>query len=83
MNINHYNYHIFRFMFNESNYIATSNLYYIIGLIAHYICVSLILHAIFMDVKQGIFSRRPTLVYYYEDRDYICRFVGKFIASLF
>ena len=83
MNINHYNYHILRYMFNETNYIVSNDLYYIIALIAHYVCVSFILHAIFMDIKQGICSRRPTLVYYYEDRDYICRFVGKFISTLF
>ena len=56
---------------------------YVIAYTAYYLCVSLMLHSVYMDIKQGIFSRRPTLAYYYEDRDYICRFVSKFIASLF
>ena len=56
---------------------------YVIAYMAYYLCVSLMLHSVYMDIKQGIFSRRPTLAYYYEDRDYICRFVSKFIASLF
>jgi len=56
---------------------------YVIAYTAYYLCVSLMLHSVYMDIKQGIFSRRHTLAYYYEDRDYICRFVSKFIASLF
>ena len=56
---------------------------YVIAYTEYYLCVLLMLHSVYMDMKQGIFSRRPTLAYYYEDRDYICRFVSKFIASLF
>jgi len=67
--------------------IELNKLYNLFGFIVaygtYYICVILMLHAVYMDIKQGIFSRRDSLVYYYEDRDYICRFVSRFIASLF
>ena len=56
---------------------------YVIAYTAYYLCVSLMLHSVYMDMKQGIFSRRPTLAYYYEDRDYICNYFGKFVSSLF
>jgi hypothetical protein len=56
---------------------------FIIAYTSYYILVLLMLHSIYMDIKQGIFSIRDSLVYYYEDRDYICIFVGRFIASLF
>ncbi len=56
---------------------------YVIAYTAYYLCVSLMIHSVYMDMKQGIFSRRPTLAYYYEDRDYICNYFGKFVASLF
>ena len=56
---------------------------YVIAYTAYYLCVLLMLHSVYMDMKQGIFSRRPTLAYYYEDRDYICNYFGKFVASLF
>ena len=56
---------------------------YVIAYTAYCLCVLLMLHSVYMDMKQGIFSRRPTLAYYYEDRDYICNYFGKFVASLF
>ena len=56
---------------------------YVIAYTVYYLCVSLMLHAVYMDMKQGIFSRMPTLAYYYEDRDYLCNYFGKFVASLF
>ena len=56
---------------------------YVIAYTVYYLCVSLMLHSVYMDMKQGIFSRRPTVVYYYEDRDYVCNYFGKFVASLF
>jgi hypothetical protein len=56
---------------------------YVIAYTVYYLCVSLMLHSVYMDMNQGIFSRRPTLAYYYEDRDYICNYFGKFVASLF
>ncbi len=56
---------------------------YVIAYTVYYLCVSLMLHSVYMDMKQGIFSRMPTLAYYYEDRDYVCNYFGKFVASLF
>ena len=52
---------------------------YVIAYTVYYLCVSLMLHSVYMDMKQGIFSRMPTLAYYYEDRDYVCNYFGKFI----
>ena len=56
---------------------------YLVSWGAYYLCISLMLHSIYMDIKQGILSKNPTLIYYYEDRDYICRYVSNWFASLF
>tara|TARA_B100000900_G_scaffold159047_1_gene135141 strand:+ start:298 stop:543 length:246 start_codon:yes stop_codon:yes gene_type:complete len=68
---------------NGELYKLSNDLSYTIQYLSVLFIFGLIVHAIYMDIRQGILSKEPTLIYYYDDRDVVLGYVGRIIASLF
>tara|TARA_B000000475_G_scaffold215811_1_gene178169 strand:+ start:888 stop:1133 length:246 start_codon:yes stop_codon:yes gene_type:complete len=68
---------------NGDLYKLSNDLSYKIQYLSAMFVFGLIVHAIYMDIRQGMLSKEPTLIYYYEDRDVLLGYVGRIIASFF